>query len=196
MDSENEKAIRNRHQALLGGVTEPEALFYFECGDGWVSLIDGMLSLIGKYSAEPRLEIRVEQVKEKFGLLRTYIRGGDVVVDRILDIAEMVSSCTCEVCGETGRYFEVNGWLQVRCLAHQLPNKPDAVICRYNEAYAVNFAKTVSLVLWFFKDKYASWLTQECLALGRVLPVEALTSIQGCQAIHDLLKRVEHGVVV
>ncbi|MFV3314374.1 antitoxin Xre/MbcA/ParS toxin-binding domain-containing protein [Pseudomonas sp. NY15374] len=196
MDSKNEMILWERHRTLLSSFAEPDVLFGFECLDGWLSLIGGMLCLIEKYRAESTLEVRVEQVKEKFGLLRTYVRGGDIVVDRILDVAEMVSSCTCEICGEPGKHFELNGWLQVRCLNHRLPNDPGAVVCSYNEAYAVNFAKTVSLMLWFFKDNYASWLNQECLGLGRVSPVEALATVQGCQAVYDLLKKMEHGVLV
>ncbi|AUF95791.1 hypothetical protein CXQ80_08035 [Pseudomonas sp. 02C 26] len=155
-----------------------------------------MLSLIGRYSAEHALDVRVEQVKEKFGLLRTYIRGGDVVTNRILDVAELVSGCVCEKCGMTGKYFEANGFLQVRCLQHQLPNQSDVTVCEYSEVYSVSFAKAVSLVLWFFRDQYANWLKEECLALGRVRPVEALTTVEGCHAVYDLLKRIEYGVNV
>lgn len=196
LDSINEKILSDRHQKILSGAMNLDAPFNFECSGGWVSLIDGMLCLIERYGVEHCLEINVEQVKEKFGLLRTYVRGGDIVVDRILDVAELVSSCTCEVCGETGRYFEANGWLQVRCLHHQLPGMSEAIVCSFKEAYAMNFAKAVSLVLWFFKDKYASWLNQECLALGSVRPVEALTTVQGCQAIYGLLKRLEYGASI
>lgn len=196
MDSINERTLSDRHRKLLCGVTLPGELFGFECGDGWVSLVDGMLRLVDRYSAEHCLEIQVEQVKEKFGLLRVYVRGGDVVVDWILDVAELVSSCTCEVCGAAGRYYEINGWLQVRCLHHQLPNQREGVECSHNDFYAENFAKSVSLVLWFFKGNYAAWLNQECAALGRVRPVEALTTVQGCQAVHDLLKKLEHGVLI
>lgn len=194
LDSNNEDILWGRHQALLSGCTEGDTLFGFECLNGWVSLIGGMLCLIEKYSAETALDVRVVQVKEKFGLLRTYVRGGDVVVDRILDVAEMVSSCTCEVCGEPGKYFELNGWLQVRCLNHRLPSDAGVATCHYSEVYALNFAKAVSMLLWFFKDKYAAWLNQESLGLGRIIPLEALATVQGCQAVYDLLKKMEHGV--
>lgn len=196
LDSFNEKILTDHHRKLLNGLGPTESLYGFECHDGWVSLIDGTLRLITRYASKHDLEVKVDQVKEKFGLLRVYLRGGDIMVDRILDVAEVISSCTCEVCGGAGRLFQVNGWLQVRCLKHQLPRPEESTGCHYDESYAISFAKVVSLILWFFKDKYATWLNQECLALGRVRPREALTSTQGCEAIYDLLKRLEHGVIV
>jgi len=194
VDSFNEKNLLDRHRKLLFDLAGAEVLFGFECNGGWASLIDGILCLVGKYGAKHNLNVRVVQVKEKFGLLRIYVHGGDVVIDRILDVAELVSSCTCEICGELGRYYEVNGWLQVRCLRHQLHMSSEATYV-LSEDYSMNVAKTISLILWFFGGDYACWLSQECLALGRVRPIEALTSIHGCQAVYDFLRRQEHGVV-
>lgn len=196
MDELSERFLVDRHSKLFSGIDLSRATFGIECRSGWISLIDGVLCLVDRYGAEQELSIAVEQVKEKFGMLRVYCRGGDIVVDRILDVAELVSSCMCELCGSTGRLYKLNGWLQVRCVRHQLLETQEVVICRPDRVYAESFAKAVSKTLWFFKDKYAAWLGQECLALGKVRPLEALTTIEGCQAVVKLVSQLEHGVSV
>ena len=60
----------------------------------------------------------VEQVKEKFGTLRFYYRGGDDVVDGMVRMAEAMSAVTCEECGSpgsTGGY----GWISSLCTQHR-----------------------------------------------------------------------------
>ncbi|WP_409260060.1 MULTISPECIES: antitoxin Xre/MbcA/ParS toxin-binding domain-containing protein [unclassified Pseudomonas] len=196
MDDLSEKYLAEKYRKLFSEIDMTQMNFGFECRGGWVSLVDGVLRLVDRYGTEQQLSVTVEQVKEKFGMLRIYCRGGDIVVDRMLDVAELVSSCMCELCGATGRLYELNGWLQVRCVKHQLLEAQEVVICRPDRIYAESFAKAVSKILWFFKDKYASWLGQECLALGKVRPMEALTTIEGCQAVVKILSQFEHGVTV
>lgn len=195
MNNINESCLSNQHRALLLHGTDSEAHFGFECSDGWVPLIDGTLRLASRYATEHGLELRIDHIKEKFGVLRTYHRGGDLTIDRIFDVAELVSSRTCEICGDAGKLREANGWLQTRCLKHQLPNSPVSIGLTHSEFYAVSYAKSVSLILWFFGDKYTPWLTRDCVALGGVKPVEALATPEGCQQICTLLQRIQHGVI-
>lgn len=60
------------------------------------------------------------QVKEKFGTLRFYYDGGDDYVLGVVNMAESLSACTCEVCGNHGK-ITGNGWLSVRCVEHTNP---------------------------------------------------------------------------
>lgn len=195
MNKINEKHFLDRYGSLLFKDADEQKSFSLECGDGWLSLIDGSLQVVGRYAEDQGLEVSIDAIKEKFGLLRAYHRGGDETIDRIFDIAEMVSSCTCEICGEVGRLREANGWLQVRCIRHQLPGSSESAGCNLDEAYATGYATAVSLVLWFFGGKYVTWLDQECIALGGVRPVEALATVEGCGQISILLRQLEHGVV-
>jgi len=59
-----------------------------------------------------------EQVKEKYGTLRFYYRGGDKYVSGLVTMAESMSGRTCEICGAPGR-VEQSGWLSCRCDTHR-----------------------------------------------------------------------------
>lgn len=56
----------------------------------------------------------VQQVKEKFGTLRFYYRGGDEYVAGLVAMAESMSASTCEKCGVPGKPRN-NGWVHVYC---------------------------------------------------------------------------------
>lgn len=60
----------------------------------------------------------VEQVKEKFGTLRFYYRGGDDVVDGMVRMAEAMSACTCEECGAPAHTDNHGGWVGTLCERH------------------------------------------------------------------------------
>lgn len=62
-------------------------------------------------------QVVVEQVKEKFGTLRFYYRGGDDYVDGVVRMAEEMSAVTCEECGAPGRSRR-GGWIRTLCDAH------------------------------------------------------------------------------
>lgn len=59
-------------------------------------------------------QVIVDQVKEKFGSLRFYYHGGDEYVAGLVDMAEAMSSCTCEKCGNPGN-IEGSGWIKTLC---------------------------------------------------------------------------------
>jgi len=73
--------------------------------------------------SKPRLipklvpQVVADQVKEKFGTLRFYYSGGDDVIDGMVQMAEAMSSVTCEECGAPGKTND-KGWLSTRCEAH------------------------------------------------------------------------------
>lgn len=90
-----------------------------ECGSGWFELLDTMLQQIQhhqKYNSKTGHPVVAEQVKEKFGTLRFYYRGGDDIVHGIVQMAEAQSAKTCERCGQPGK-IRRGGWLKALCEA-------------------------------------------------------------------------------
>ena len=75
-----------------------------------------------RYDNNELVEVEVpsfmaEQVKEKFGQLRFYYRGGDEHVISIVQMAYQMSSCTCEICGNFGKLRTLN-WIRTLCDNH------------------------------------------------------------------------------
>ena len=62
-------------------------------------------------------QVRVAQVKEKFGGLRFYVDNADDYVRGAIEMAEMMSLRTCEVCGNRGRKH-TGGWIRTLCEEH------------------------------------------------------------------------------
>ena len=87
--------------------------------DGWADIIDGLLVLIDdevKHSALPKF--KVVQVKEKFGGLRFYMRGGNEVTQALGLFAERMSTRTCEICGDRGTLDTNDFWIKTHCPRH------------------------------------------------------------------------------
>jgi len=66
-------------------------------------------------------QVVAEQVKEKFGGLRFYYRGGDDYVLGLVSMAESMSVVTCETCGNVGKRINAN-WIYTACDAHTHPD--------------------------------------------------------------------------
>ena len=99
---------------------------YIECDIGWFDLIDKALNQILMICYETGQEIKIVQIKEKFGGLRIYYDlnlEGEVDEDfrqKVEDIiynAENESYVTCEVCGEEGKPRK-GGWIKTLCNDH------------------------------------------------------------------------------
>lgn len=78
---------------------------YFECEQGWYNLIRDLASELAKNS-----NIKVLQVKEKFGSLRFYVSGATDADEALIKVAEERSSNICERCGKPGRLRKYNWW--------------------------------------------------------------------------------------
>jgi hypothetical protein len=89
------------------------------CLSGWLDLIDELCNTLKAYlKAHPEVpQIRVRQVKEKFGSLRFYYSGGDTACRDLIASAEERSRSICDVCGQAGTLGGEH-WLSVRCLDH------------------------------------------------------------------------------
>jgi hypothetical protein len=91
---------------------------YSKCDDFYVG--PGWLPLIYKLSAELAAcapDVRVMQVKNKFGGLRFYIEAGSPATHVLIELAETASFGICDQCGEPG---EPRGesWVATRCERH------------------------------------------------------------------------------
>lgn len=60
----------------------------------------------------------VQQIKEKFGHLRFYYRGGDDYVHGMVQMAEKWANETCDQCGATGTR-RAGGWIRTLCDEHE-----------------------------------------------------------------------------
>jgi len=87
----------------------------FECHDGWLNILADLIPKL--VAADP--DVRVGQVKEKFGAARVYVDVETELVTELIMEAERVSMGTCEVCGEPGRLGSHNNWWSARCGACQ-----------------------------------------------------------------------------
>jgi hypothetical protein len=101
----------NPHQSLIG--------FGFECGEGWFKLLKDLVIKLKEYDINK--QIKVQQVKEKWGELRFYVCYGDDPredfynkINDIISVYEELSSRTCEYCGEPGT-INGRGWLKCTC---------------------------------------------------------------------------------
>ncbi len=89
--------------------------FGFMCGEGWHPLIMDALGKIQKIVDEEGLDVRVTEIKEKYGGLRIYLDSYTDEIQTIIDAAEEKSLTTCEVCGKEAKQHIVNGWVCTRC---------------------------------------------------------------------------------
>lgn len=71
----------------------------------------------GKWPEEMDFPV-VQQVKEKFGTMRVYVKGWDDRVEDIIRFAESMSAVTCERCGNVGE-LRGGGWVKTLCDEHE-----------------------------------------------------------------------------
>ena len=85
-------------------------------------LIDTLCHVIQhRVDSTSQPQISISQIKEKFGQLRFYIRGGDEYIKGLVGMAEVLSGKICEECGRPGARKSVKGWQIVRCEQHTPP---------------------------------------------------------------------------
>lgn len=96
----------------------------FEISEGWASVLELLFERLQQILAsEPGSQIKVVQVKEKFGVLRVYLDTGNVSeririqIAEAVALAEQATRSICEVCGNPGVQVSRAGYLRVRCTA-------------------------------------------------------------------------------
>lgn len=125
MNAQLEHQLRDKYPDLFvdlyGDPKQTCMAWGLECDDGWYTLIDVLCRQIQhhqQWNMPKHIQpVVVEQVKEKFGTLRFYYRGGDDTISGLVQMAEAMSAKTCEQCGQPGR---VHGgyWLKTLCDQH------------------------------------------------------------------------------
>lgn len=136
MNDDNNKYLNEKYSDIIRkfeykGEQMP---FWFECGDGWFTLIDDLCGNIvhaikneksildyrKKQGEDVRkedyeaVEVTISQVKEKYGGLRFYVYGGGDRIRGMIDFAESFSYKICESCGNPGKLSQ-NGWWRTLC---------------------------------------------------------------------------------
>lgn len=92
----------------------------FACGVGWWPMLEHLCGVIQSHIDHKKgacEQVKVEQVKEKFGSLRFYVSGGDDYTDGAISLAEILSSHICEECGAPGKRIS-GGWVRTLCEFH------------------------------------------------------------------------------
>jgi len=125
MNAKLEHQLKNKYPDLFvdiyGDPQQTCMAWGLECDDGWYTIIDVLCKQIQHHQqwnmAKDIQPVVLEQVKEKFGTLRFYYRGGDDTISGLVQMAEAMSAKTCELCGQPGR---VHGgyWLKTLCDQH------------------------------------------------------------------------------
>jgi hypothetical protein len=117
----------DRHKPM----TQTAMCWGIECGDGWYDLLYDLCWLIQGHIdgqralGKPVPQVVAIQVKEKFGGLRFYYRGGDDYIAHVVSAFEELAGTRCEVCGAHGQRYG-GGWIRTLCEHHaETPDQPD-----------------------------------------------------------------------
>ena len=85
----------------------------------WLDLIDELMDCIQSYIDNNKhlniSQVRIHQIKEKFGNLRFYYDGGDETIHGMVWFAEYQSQFICEKCGKPAELKETHGWYRTIC---------------------------------------------------------------------------------
>jgi len=116
MRDELEKELQIKYPFMAIG-KEP---VFCQCGDGWYSVIDNLCKKITEtLSIQELTDLRIDQVKEKYGTLRFYYSGVDYnKIEHFTIEAEEESARVCEECGKQGKTREDNAYIQTLCDKH------------------------------------------------------------------------------
>jgi hypothetical protein len=104
----------------------------FAIGKGWYHIIELLFAHIQSHidwnnarnerypelCYKPIEQVVVEQIKEKFGGLRFYYRGGNDTIAGMVAMAESFAEHTCETCGDIGKRRS-GGWIRTLCDKHE-----------------------------------------------------------------------------
>ena len=106
------------------GAMQTAMCWGFEHDDGWFDILKTAMHLIqSRIEIQKRIgneidQVVFEQVKEKFGRLTIYYRGGDEYIHGVVAMAESMSAVTCETCGAPG-HQRGGGWIHTFCDEHE-----------------------------------------------------------------------------
>lgn len=100
-------------------------------GEGWQPIIFALCGQINAWvkfvNNDPKkdnIDMKISQIKEKFGGLRFYYDGGDQYIAGLVQMAEIWASKTCETCGDPGKSRR-GGWIKTLCDKHDEERKAE-----------------------------------------------------------------------
>lgn len=112
--------------------------FHNSIGDGWCNILRNLLEGFEKVSLEVD---RIDCIKEKLGALRVY--SAEYILDEdFADLtfeAELISSKTCEFCGELGEDYIFGFWHKTSCQKCASENKGAKPKTIHKVAFRGNF---------------------------------------------------------
>ena len=118
--------IKRREKILKDHPNLYKQYIYFDCGNGWLDIIEQLSNDIEKLIVKDLSTFTDEffipqciEVKEKFGQLRFYMTIETAEMHELIENAIEKSQNTCEKCGERGRFTNI-GWYKTRCKKHEL----------------------------------------------------------------------------
>jgi hypothetical protein len=121
MTPENDERLCKKYPKIFksrGGTMQETCMYWgLAVGDGWYDLIDTLCGCLQNHADNEKTEKAqavAAQVKEKFGGLRFYIDGGDDVTDGMVRMAEHMSYCICEDCGNKAT-VRTRGYIRSLC---------------------------------------------------------------------------------
>lgn len=113
------KMMEERHPVMFS-----QSYGGFAIGEGWWHIIEELCGNIEHHLKWKNRDsvvvapVIVDQIKEKFGGLRFYYRGGDDEISGMVRMAESWAADTCEQCGARGKRRD-GGWVQTLCDEHE-----------------------------------------------------------------------------
>jgi hypothetical protein len=117
--------LEEQLRAAFPQLYHTEKGFYFECGDGWFTLLwhlsERLQDMIVHVPPPEQGEYYARQVKQKFGELRFYLSNSTDEMFQATEAALEESKQICEVCGASGHLLLDLGYLMTRCPTHTPP---------------------------------------------------------------------------
>jgi hypothetical protein len=111
IDNEKEKKIILKYPELFGfppfDQTKTLMGYGLCCNEGWFPLLEDLFEKMSLIIKEKNYDIKIVQIKTKFGDLCVYTEGEDHRNDEIKNLirnAEQIASKTCELCGKSGSF--------------------------------------------------------------------------------------------
>jgi len=93
-----------------------ESCIEIAIGEGWSHIVTSLCSAIQfQIDHNDPDQIKVLQIKEKFGGLRFYASGCNDYLQGMISFAESLSYRTCEFCGSTQDIGRTGGWIKTIC---------------------------------------------------------------------------------
>lgn len=118
MSPDKEKELISIYPALFSDLDDRNCihLFGFECDDGWFKLLKECIQGIKDVCERDHLDIKADQVKEKYAELRFYLSQHTAELNQVIEKAETKAVQTCEICGCAGKIKQTRpNWWKTLC---------------------------------------------------------------------------------